>query len=79
MTTPGHLRPPAWLMETVPVSGIHLTKFHNPETDLDELQVLAEVDGKWLSDGGPISHIVEPAGIRNAPVRDPFRADQEED
>jgi hypothetical protein len=40
------------------------------------LEVLLEIDGQWrkaiaeTADDGPISHIVEPAGILTAPLDD---------
>lgn len=56
----------------IPITGIWLQKAtaHNGNT----LTVLAEVDGVWrkviteVADDGPISHIVEPAGIEQSPV-----------
>lgn len=57
--------------EPVPVSGIWLRKKFAHLGG--EIQVLVEVDGVWRllgtwpNDDGCISHIFEPAGIRNAP------------
>lgn len=56
----------------LPIGGVWLQKStgHNG----NEIRVLAEVDGVWrvviteVADDGPISHIVEPAGIERAPV-----------
>lgn len=54
------------------VTGIWLQK--DTEHNGNGLRVLAEVDGQWrqviteTSDDGPISHIVEPAGIMCSPI-----------
>lgn len=54
------------------ITGIWLQKA--TEHNGNALTVLAEVDGVWrvviteVADDGPISHIVEPAGIERAPV-----------
>lgn len=50
----------------VPITGIWLRN----GAGSDDLEVLAEVDGRWRtviveSFGGPLSHIVEPLGIRH--------------
>ena len=56
--------------ETVAVSGVWLQK--HPANLGNHIEVLVEVDGewrrlgKWINDDGPISHIVEAAGIRDA-------------
>lgn len=60
--------------EPVPITGIHLIRVHR-EGGLADLEVRAEVDGQWRTvitelDDGPASHIVEPAGILNAPLSD---------
>lgn len=59
----------------VPVMGIWLRK--SPDHYAGRIEVLAEVDGEWRQviaypnpHDGPISHIVEPAGIRSAPPDD---------
>lgn len=56
-------------MEPVPVTGIWL---RNGVTD-HEIEVLAEFDGEWRTviverhePGAPMSHIVEPLGMRHA-------------
>jgi hypothetical protein len=61
--------------EPVSVTGIWLRK--SPDHYDGRVEVLAEVDGQWRKaieypnpHDGPISHIVEPAGIRNAPPDD---------
>lgn len=50
--------------ECIPVSGIWLCRRG------DECEVLAEVDGRWLTvikaSGETISEIVEPSGIKNS-------------
>lgn len=53
--------------ETVSVSGIHLV------TEGADIVVRAEVDGRWVEvirelNDGPISHIVEPGGIKDGKV-----------
>lgn len=56
----------------VNVTGIWLQK--DTEHNGNGLRVLAEVNGEWrtviieTADDGPISHIVEPAGIERSPV-----------
>jgi hypothetical protein len=55
--------------QPVPVTGVWLRK-----TTSGLLEVLVETDGVWrlvveeICDDGPISHIVEPAGILGAPA-----------
>jgi hypothetical protein len=55
----------------VNITGIWLQK--DTEYNGSGLRVLAEVDGEWrtviteTADDGPISHIVEPAGIERSP------------
>jgi hypothetical protein len=56
--------------DTVPVGGVWLTK--KPEHLGGDIQLQVEIDGEWrllgtwANDDGPISHIIEPAGIRSA-------------
>jgi hypothetical protein len=58
-------------VKVVQVTGIWLQK--DTEHNGNGIRVLAEVDGEWrviiteTSDDGPISHIVEPAGIQRSP------------
>lgn len=59
--------------ESVEVTGIMLSRIYLGDGKPGELRVLAEVDGEWRLvigpelDDGPISHIVEPSGIRSGP------------
>lgn len=61
------------MSESVTVTGIRLITVGAPGSLGEHIQVHAEVEGKWkcvideLKDG-PISHIVEPSGIKGAPV-----------
>ena len=53
----------------VPVTGIRLERI--VDGDSWELRVLAEIEGSWRIvieeiEDGPISHIVEPSGLRSA-------------
>lgn len=60
--------------DPAPVTGVWLRKAS--AYNGGRLEVLVEVGGVWRrviddrADDGPISHIVEPAGIRKAPVDD---------
>lgn len=59
-------------MEGVTVTGIRLVSVGAPGVH-EHIEVHAEVNGIWrrvISElmQGPISHIVEPSGIKNAPV-----------
>jgi hypothetical protein len=61
--------------QQVSVGGIWLRKAtYSSNSKAEQLEVLAEVDGEWRLlliselDNGPISHIVEPGGIRSAPL-----------
>lgn len=60
-------------VDTVAVSGIKLVTVGVPGGRSEHIEVHAEVDGKWrcvISElkHGPISHIVEPSGIRSSPL-----------
>lgn len=53
--------------DPVPVTGIWLRRIGS------EIHVLAELDGEWRlvivdTPDGPISHIVEPAGMLQSPI-----------
>jgi hypothetical protein len=58
--------------EPVPVTGIWLRNIVIGPVDVPTIEVLAEIDGEWRlvideMGEGPISHIVEPGGMRSAP------------
>ena len=57
--------------DKIEISGIMLRREPEHQEGPAMIEVLAEVDGQWLTVIGPqvdediISHIVEPSGIRN--------------
>jgi hypothetical protein len=69
-------------MDSVAITGVWLrTIKHYPgnergEHETEDIEVLVEIDGRWrkvieeisADQGGPISHIVEVAGITKAPL-----------
>lgn len=63
------------MQEPVPVTGVWLRVSGGaPDSAYDVVEVLVEVDGSWRqvvvdrACSGPVSHIVEPSGIRKAPA-----------
>lgn len=63
------------MTDPVSVTGVWLrVSKQDVDESYDTVEVLVEVDGAWRqvvverACSGPVSHIVEPVGIRKAPV-----------